>query len=200
MGDMDPRAAIIRISYGKGRAMVGYNYKDSGLTTRAIAVTVVQRTLMLKQSGDDAVFWISYKNGNYLTMVKLAKLSSKTTILFVSSERMPRIQKVTKNSTPSRKDFGYQDIKVMERRYQRLWATQIWWQITARDSNAKLPCRCLDTLSSIFCHEVDSLAIFKVDAYMNDGGVSLVNQEVKYSPYCFVAADESPHLILVDFI
>ncbi|GBN06634.1 hypothetical protein AVEN_215808-1 [Araneus ventricosus] len=35
---------------------------------------------------------------------------------------------------------------------------------------------------------------------MNRGGVSLVNREVEYSPYCFVAAYISPNLILVDFI
>ncbi|GBN05700.1 hypothetical protein AVEN_95475-1 [Araneus ventricosus] len=35
---------------------------------------------------------------------------------------------------------------------------------------------------------------------MNHGEVSLAIREVKYSPYCFVAAEVSPHLIVVDHL
>ncbi|GBO10464.1 hypothetical protein AVEN_124712-1 [Araneus ventricosus] len=49
MGDFYPPPVIVRISYGRRRALVGDVYYDSGFSTRASEADVIQKTRMPSQ-------------------------------------------------------------------------------------------------------------------------------------------------------
>ncbi|GBM34794.1 hypothetical protein AVEN_7844-1 [Araneus ventricosus] len=75
VGVMDPSPMIVRSSYGRGRAMVGDDYYDSGLSSRAIAAAVIQRTRMLRQAW--VIQFSSYSSFTPCMMSRLVVIESK---------------------------------------------------------------------------------------------------------------------------
>ncbi|GBM36514.1 hypothetical protein AVEN_45996-1 [Araneus ventricosus] len=92
-GHWVPPPVIGRTPFGRSPAMAGEDYKDSGLSTRAIAAAVIQFPRMLRQSG-------VIKVSDYLNIVtdislqkricSLMALHSQRTTMYETKTHLPK--------------------------------------------------------------------------------------------------------------